>query len=313
MELLKHYSVGTISVENGATTVSGSATFWVGQVTAGDILWAPGGDGVRIASIENANQLTLAYPWPGETIVDSAYDIRVVPVASEIILTNRELLARLRQGLWLTPNATGTLAERAAYDGARRGFIYMRTDVNPFLVYIKTADTSGAWSAGYSPTGPTGPQGPQGIVGPQGNQGWTIETEVVADGPSRTVLRVADFIGGQGTKPSGVGQYIGAGGLVATAAEAVNIKGNVGDPGPTGIAWRGAWDAGTEYVARDIVTDPDINGDPAAWISLTTNTNSRPRDNATDWSLFPGSFPAAADYGLITQSTETTRDYGTLA
>lgn len=56
-----------------------------------------------------------------------------------------------------------------------------------------------------------------------GDPGWSPVFATVADG-ERRVLRVADWIGGQGAKPA-TGAYIGPLGFVATAAEATNIRG----------------------------------------------------------------------------------------
>jgi hypothetical protein len=53
-------------------------------------------------------------------------------------------------GQGIEPDATGTLAERAAYDGAAQGFVYLRTDVTPFELYVKASGASGDW-AGPSP------------------------------------------------------------------------------------------------------------------------------------------------------------------
>jgi hypothetical protein len=55
-------------------------------------------------------------------------------------------------GSGLAPNATGTFAQRAAYDGQARGFLYLETDVSPFLMWIKASNTSADW-AGPNPIG----------------------------------------------------------------------------------------------------------------------------------------------------------------
>jgi len=68
-------------------------------------------------------------------------------------------------------------------------------------------------------------RGSQGI---QGEKGWAPVLSVQADG-ERRVHRVEDWAGGQGGKPA-TGQYIGASGLVATADEAVDIRGQTGSP-----------------------------------------------------------------------------------
>lgn len=156
-------------------------------------------------------------------------------------------------------------------------------------------------------------KGLPGPTGDPGDRGWAVEPETVQDGPDRVVLRVADFIGGQGDKPEGTGKYIGIGGLVNTAAEAINVKGNEGAQGPRGAIWRGYWDPGVEYISGDIVIDDDANEDPATWIALTTNTNSKPHENASDWAFFPASTPAVTDYGLISDPATSTYDYGTMA
>lgn len=86
-------------------------------------------------------------------------------------------------------------------------------------------------------TGPAGadgaPGGPQGDPGPQGDTGWSPSLVVTTDG-ERRVLYIYDWLGGTGTKPSS-GQYLGEGGLVNTAAEAVDIRGSTGPAGSDGL------------------------------------------------------------------------------
>jgi hypothetical protein len=71
-------------------------------------------------------------------------------------------------------------------------------------------------------------------TGPSGTgfDGWSPVLAVVGDG-ARRVLQVADWTGGEGTAPAD-GLYVGEGGLVATAAEAVDIRGASGATGNTG-------------------------------------------------------------------------------
>ena len=49
----------------------------------------------------------------------------------------------------------------------------------------------------------------------------------------RSVLRVADWTGGEGAKPA-ISGYIGLTGIVATAAEAIDVRGAPGLPGQDG-------------------------------------------------------------------------------
>ncbi|MBA1156938.1 gp53-like domain-containing protein [Microvirga mediterraneensis] len=108
-------------------------------------------------------------------------------------------------------------------------------------VYEKTADA--AWTFRDNLTGPQGLQGIQGIQGlkgdpgiqgiqgiqgVQGDKGWSPVLAVVTDS-TRRVLQVADWAGGAGTKPA-TGGYIGATGLVAAIANAVDIRGPAGPP-----------------------------------------------------------------------------------
>lgn len=61
-----------------------------------------------------------------------------------------------------------------------------------------------------------------GPSGSEGNDGWTPVFAGVLDG-TRTVIRVVDWTGGEGTKPA-TGQYIGPAGYVSTVAAAFNFN-----------------------------------------------------------------------------------------
>lgn len=101
-----------------------------------------------------------------------------------------------RDGKNITPEAEGTLAERALYDDKPAGFVYGVPAES--VLYIRLGDVPGRWSSAYSiitakgadgepgvrgekgdkgekgdigPEGPRGPQGPTGDTGPQGEQG----------------------------------------------------------------------------------------------------------------------------------------------
>jgi len=52
----------------------------------------------------------------------------------------------------LDPDASGTLAQRAAYDAQPQGFTYLQTDVTPWQYWVKASNASGAW-AGPQPFG----------------------------------------------------------------------------------------------------------------------------------------------------------------
>ncbi|PTX02075.1 hypothetical protein, partial [Pararhodobacter aggregans] len=72
------YSLGTVSVGAGSTTVTGAGTAWITSNTRpGDDFRALGLT-VPIASIDSATQITLARPWPGAAIAAGNYDIRQI-------------------------------------------------------------------------------------------------------------------------------------------------------------------------------------------------------------------------------------------
>lgn len=71
---------------------------------------------------------------------------------------------------------------------------------------------------------------PRGNTGLTGDDGWSPILAIVTDG-LRRVLQIADWTGGEGTKPA-TGSYIGPTGLVPDAASAVDIRGPTGATGP---------------------------------------------------------------------------------
>ena len=70
------------------------------------------------------------------------------------------------------------------------------------------------------------------IEGAYGPQGWSPVLALEADG-IRRVFAIVDWTGGQGTKPTLTG-YMGPAGIVATAAEAFDVRGPQGDKGDQG-------------------------------------------------------------------------------
>jgi len=75
--------------------------------------------------------------------------------------------------------------------------------------------------------------------GNDGDDGWTPVFATVSD-DTRRVLQVSDWTGGGGSKPA-TGQYVGAAGFVSAVADAVDIRGPVGQAGGTGGAGANAW------------------------------------------------------------------------
>ena len=69
-----------------------------------------------------------------------------------------------------------------------------------------------------------------GPAGKSGYDGWTPIFAMIADG-DRRVQQIIDWTGGQGSKPI-IGWFVGPLGPVETIAEATDIRGPKGDPGP---------------------------------------------------------------------------------
>jgi Collagen triple helix repeat (20 copies) len=158
--------------------------------------------------------------------------------------------------LWFTATATPT-TEELALMALTEGVIHIRnSQEESYSPNIETADavagTIPTKYAGYPNVTP--PAGSYIMEAPDDDQlygrrnlaweviegggsgdgakGWSPALAVVSDG-TRRVLRVTDWVGGQGTKPA-TGQYIGATALVTLIADAVDIRGATGAPGTPG-------------------------------------------------------------------------------
>jgi hypothetical protein len=153
------------------------------------------------------------------------------------------------------------------------------------------------------------------------SNGWSPVLSVVNDGvTTRRVFQIVDWVGGTGTKPSVLNQYIGTTGIVSTTELAADIRGlqgltgatgpagapgatgptgatgpagatgptgpagPQGEVGPAGLEWRGAWVATQNYVLDDAVS---FSG--ASYFCIAPKTgNEANTDPATDtatWAL----------------------------
>lgn len=83
------------------------------------------------------------------------------------------------------------------------------------------------------PQGEAGTAGTNGTNGTNGDEGWTPTIAIVSDG-ARRVMQIVDWVGGTGTKPSTTNQFVGASGIVSSAAAAVDIRGADGAQGAAG-------------------------------------------------------------------------------
>ncbi|RVK13428.1 pyocin knob domain-containing S74 family peptidase [Sinorhizobium meliloti] len=92
------YSTGTATVAANGTAVTGQGTSWLNAVQPGDVFGTHKGFPIRIASVGSNTSLTLAFPWPGGAQSAAAYEIMLVPDASRVMETSRQLLETLTNG-----------------------------------------------------------------------------------------------------------------------------------------------------------------------------------------------------------------------
>lgn len=99
MTLPSFYTTGTVSVTNGATTVTGSATGWGGDVIlAGDLFMDPAQPEIppqRIAEVTDGTHLELAVGWPGTTMSADAYEVRFIGIIERSTAQSRRLLEQM--------------------------------------------------------------------------------------------------------------------------------------------------------------------------------------------------------------------------
>ena len=239
-----------LTLAAGSSAVSANAALFAVWVKPGDVLFCAGFSAI-VASIEGNSNMTLAQGWPGpDAVAVSAWQVTRGPAWSKTVTIHTDvvdILQRIKSGTPFRPDATGSLQDRAQFDGADAGFIYLRIDQVPFEFYVKQADAA-AWA---------GPEYVRGPTGERGYPGWSPVLAVVDDG-ERRVHRVADWLGDGAVRPP-TGQYIGASGFVTDIADAIDIRGPVGTVTPelTGLVDRAE-------VAADAAASSKTAADDAA-------------------------------------------------
>src|SRR5437868_1885590 len=125
-------TTGAVTVAAGSLTVTGIDTDWLLSAANGGTFYCQG-MAVPIATVNSNTSITLYFGFPGLTGTAVAYAIDPVSESraslTAALANMASAIRRLEAGTWLQPNATGTLAQRAAYDGSAQGFVYARTDV----------------------------------------------------------------------------------------------------------------------------------------------------------------------------------------
>lgn len=191
-----------------------------------------------------------------------------------------------KSGEGLTANAGGAFVGRSIYDAEPGGFTYLSNNGDGALLtgsvmFIKQSATVGDWSPGFP------------LTGPIGYRGWSPVLVSAMDG-ARRVLRLSDYVGGEGPKPTtGVGLYLGTGGLVAAIASATDYRGAAGLTAyevavATGyVGNQAAWVASLKGVPGTDGTDPGVY---FIWSDSTADAN-------------PGSGVVRADTADLTLAT----------
>lgn len=114
-------------------------------------------------------------------------------------------------------------------------------------------------------------KGASGEKGTDGSNGWSPSLQAEDDGDSRSVLKITDWVGGTGSKPT-IRGYLGKNGVVANPSNALNIKGSVGKDGKQGLTGKEGKEGkegqrgATGLTAYDIAVANDFEGDEKAWL-----------------------------------------------
>lgn len=115
MGLATSYNTGTVSVGAGSVNVTGAGTSWLTSgLQPGDIFWAAGMS-VRIASVTSNTAIKLAYPWPGDALSGTDYEVRYTPDATRVLASAREALTMLTNGNIAALGGLNTGANKLPY------------------------------------------------------------------------------------------------------------------------------------------------------------------------------------------------------
>lgn len=164
-----------------------------------------------------------AYTIATNTPASGYVDLALTYIGHDGVLADSEALAVSwsQSAAGLEISASGNFEDRVDYDDEPAGFVFLSADgdggaITVACLFRKNSSTVADW-------GPAVP-----FQGPQGDKGWAPLFTAPSDG-ERRVLRLSDWVGGAGTKPTaGIGQYLGAGGLVADIANATDFRGTQG-------------------------------------------------------------------------------------
>lgn len=230
------YSTGTLSVANGATTVTGTLTGWNSTVRAGDFLFIGDNTAVEVGAVVDNVTLTLARPWPFTTVTNGSYAIAQGLLWNDVTRLAQEVAnalansTQILSGIGVPSNSLGT-------DGSA----YFRQDA-PEL-YFKTG---ASWGAAISLVGPQGPAGATNITTSTTSRTigtGTMSFTVAAGLALQTGMRMratsgANYMEGPIASYSGttlsitMDRFVGSGSFASWNIAPVGDKGDSGAAGP---------------------------------------------------------------------------------
>lgn len=154
------YKVGTATVSNGSTTVTGTDTGWLTAKVAGGLFVCLGRAEV-IESVESETSLTLAQPWSGPNFTGGYSIGRAGSEASDSVFAYQTLTDVLRRAFLapVQPNGIGTLTQRDNVDAQQlfEGYVWLRwEDSEPLELYFYTGED---WDGPYELKGDQGDPG----------------------------------------------------------------------------------------------------------------------------------------------------------
>ena len=245
------YNVGTITVTNGGTTVTGTGTFWVGSVRKNDMLFDPAqGLMARVTADPTSNTSLAITAWPGTGLTGAAYEI--IPAADSTTNTARlrELLSDLTV---VKANGRGLFFNfRDSVTDADPGAGYIRlNNADPTLAtaaYVDVLDANGATVSAIldswddqATAAARGQLWIRGIADPSAFHGYKVTGSVV-DGTGYRKVTLT---------------YIGGSGSFAADDELMVAFSAQGADGTNAIlgVWQGAWVTATAYDVDDLVEE----------------------------------------------------------
>lgn len=245
------YSVGTITVVNGSTSVAGTDTFWIGAANANDMLFIPSqGRQARITADPTDNEVLAITAWSGTDLTDADYEI--IPAADSTTSS-----ARLRD----------LLAQMSAIEANGRGLFYRFsdsvTDEDPGAGYLRlNTATIGSATAAYLDNLDANGATVSAVL-----DSWDDEATPAARGQLwlRSVADPSAFHAFKvsGSIVDGTGYrkltlaYIGGSSTFAADDEMMVMFSAQGADGTNAIlgVWQGAWVTATAYGVDDLVEE----------------------------------------------------------